>query len=174
MTRHVQVLFVKVWQPAASYRVADLNTIKCWPNYGIGKSCQTMLSFYATVHQIINSCVRSPKTIFVASYQTKACWPKAKINKSKPVKSHPRKTKSSQTKVSQIAANWTKPRKSEENQTHRVSVDILHQLFDESLKRGQQRPLVMQLRGLQHGQQVGPPVDHVLTHTQQQAVQVLT
>lgn len=55
---------------------------------------------------------------------------------------------------------------------HRVSVDVLYQLPDEALWGRQRRRLMMKLTGLQHRQQVAPPHRHVLTHAQQQTLQL--
>lgn len=58
--------------------------------------------------------------------------------------------------------------------THWVSVDILYKLPDEPFSRWQHGSLVVKLTGLQHRQQVSSPYHHVLTHAQQQALQLCT
>ncbi|TNN35303.1 hypothetical protein EYF80_054530 [Liparis tanakae] len=54
------------------------------------------------------------------------------------------------------------------------SPDVLHQLPDEPVGRRQHQGLVVELAGLQHRQQVGPPDHHDLAHAQQQTLQLRT
>lgn len=56
--------------------------------------------------------------------------------------------------------------------THRDSVDVLHQLSDQPLRRRQHGSLVVKLAGLQHRQQVCTPQHRVLTHAEQQTLQL--
>lgn len=61
-----------------------------------------------------------------------------------------------------------------QSNTHWVSVDILYKLPDEPFSWWQHGSLVVKLTGLQHCQQVSSPYRHILTHTQQQTLQLCT
>lgn len=58
--------------------------------------------------------------------------------------------------------------------THRFTEDVLHQPFDDLGGRGQNGGLVLRLAGFQDGVEIESPVGHVLTHAEEEAVEVVT
>lgn len=58
--------------------------------------------------------------------------------------------------------------------THRFTENLLHHLFDDLGGRGQNGGLVLRLTGFQDGVEIESPVGHVLTHAEEEAVEVVT
>lgn len=58
--------------------------------------------------------------------------------------------------------------------THWFTENLLHQPFDDLGGRVQNRRLVLRLTGFQDGVEIESPVGHVLTHAEEEAVEVVT
>lgn len=79
-----------------------------------------------------------------------------------------------QQKLSKSKSDLSLPTKTNQSDTHQVSIDLVHQLPEELLSWRHHEGFVVELTGLLHCQQVTSPNHKVLTHAQQQALQLCT